>query len=154
MGNNVKIKWPNDIIAGDKKIAGILLESKQSPNGIAYIIGMGINCNQQTFSRDLQAIATSILIETGSRCDRTGLIRRLLVCVEHWLGTARDNGQQIIDSWSRLSTQLGQRITVLFDGHRFTGTCTGIDPEKGLIVQLDSGAIRFFPAAQTSIVKQ
>ena len=46
IGNQAKIKWPNDIILNGKKVAGILLESKKDNGNITYIIGIGINCHQ------------------------------------------------------------------------------------------------------------
>ncbi|MFA5554150.1 MAG: biotin--[acetyl-CoA-carboxylase] ligase [Phycisphaerae bacterium] len=146
-----KIKWPNDIFLNGKKIAGILLESKQTGFGTAHIVGIGINCHQKTFPAEIKDIATSIDIETKSICDRIILTKRLLSSIEQWLDTARKKPQQVIKSWENLSLLLGQRITVVHNKKRFSGTCTGIDPQKGLILQLDSGGIQFFPAEQTSI---
>ena len=53
----------------------------------------------------------------------------------------------------RLSTQLGQRVTLAYRQKQFTGNCIGVDPEKGLILQLDRGGVRIFDAAHTHIVK-
>ena len=66
---------------------------------------------------------------------------------------AERNGKQVTQTWSRLSTQLGQRVTLSCNRKRFTGNCIGVDPEKGLILQLDRGGIRMFDAAHTSVVK-
>ncbi|MGD9109822.1 MAG: biotin--[acetyl-CoA-carboxylase] ligase [Phycisphaerales bacterium] len=153
IGPAAKIKWPNDIILNDKKVAGILLESRQTGDITAYILGVGINCHQKEFDSELCDIATSIDIEAGSVCDRVVLIRRLLSCIEHWLIIAKKNAQQVIDTWGNLSLLLGQRTTILYNKKKFTGTCSGIDPEKGLILQLDSGRPGFFHAEHTSIVR-
>jgi len=59
----------------------------------------------------------------------------------------------IIDTWRQLSTQLGQRVTLSCDGRTSTGNCIGVDPEKGLILQLDRGGVRMFDAAHTHIVR-
>jgi biotin-(acetyl-CoA carboxylase) ligase len=64
----------------------------------------------------------------------------------------KDSGE-VIRRWKRLSVLLGQRLTVIFKGREFTGNCIGIDPEKGLIVQLDRGGVRMFDAAHTTIAK-
>ena len=146
-----KIKWPNDIILNGKKTAGILLES--GPFKSTYILGIGINCHQETFPKELEKIATSIDIETGAKCDRTAIIKRLLSSLDHWLETAKKNPQKIIESWQDLSIQLGHRITVIYNNRKFTGNCVGIDPQKGLILQLDTGTRRFFYAAHTTIAK-
>ena len=66
---------------------------------------------------------------------------------------AERNKRQVIETWSRLSTQLGKRVALSYDGKRFTGNCIGVDPESGLILQLDRGGIRMFDAAHTHIIK-
>ena len=153
--SQAKIKWPNDIMLNGKKVAGILLEAKPQKNGKIFVVGIGINCHQQKkdFPAELQQTATSIDIESHSIADRIHLAKRLLGSIDHWLEAAEQNKQQVIDRWRSLSIQLGHRVTLLFDGKKFTGNCTGIDPEKGLILHLDSGAIRMFDAAHTTISK-
>jgi BirA family biotin operon repressor/biotin-[acetyl-CoA-carboxylase] ligase len=153
--SRAKIKWPNDILLNGKKVAGILLEAKPHKNGKTFIIGIGINCHQQKsdFPAELQQTATSIDIESHAITDRIHLAKRLIGSIDHWLEAAEQNKQQVLDRWRSLSIQLGHRVTLLFDGKKFTGNCTGIDPEKGLILHLDSGGIRMFDAAHTSISK-
>jgi BirA family biotin operon repressor/biotin-[acetyl-CoA-carboxylase] ligase len=155
IGRKAKIKWPNDIILNGKKVAGILLETKKLKSHTAFILGIGINCNQKVsdFPHQLQQTATSIDIETAATTDRITLAKRLLICLEHRLAIAEKNGEKIIEKWNRLSTQLHHRITVVFNSRKFSGTCIGVDPEKGIIVQLDTGAVRMFAAAHSSIDK-
>jgi BirA family biotin operon repressor/biotin-[acetyl-CoA-carboxylase] ligase len=173
-----KIKWPNDIMLNGKKVAGILLETKSrsassvqrsefavrsTQNAVRkdsrgeriYVVGIGINCHQtkESFPKELQQSATSIDAESNSISDRILLARRLLSSIDSWLSVAEKNGKDVIDRWRQLSIQLGQRISVLYNGNEFTGHCVGIDPEKGLILQLDTGGVRMFDAAHTSIVK-
>jgi BirA family biotin operon repressor/biotin-[acetyl-CoA-carboxylase] ligase len=153
--SHAKIKWPNDIILNGKKVAGIMVESKKISGGTSYIIGIGINCHQKktSFAKELQTTATSIDIESRSICDRISLAKRLLSSLDHWLEEAENKSKKIIGRWRKLSTLLNQRITVIYNGKRFTGNCIGIDPEKGLILQLDRGGVRFFHAAHTTIAK-
>ncbi len=172
-GCRAGIKWPNDIVLDGKKVAGILLESKakkslkcevssvktpnfklQTSNSIS-IIGIGINCHQtrESFPLELRATATSLDLVSGTRCLRVTVGKRVLTSLDHWLRVAERNPKQIIETWSRLSTQLGQRVTVSCNQRRFTGNCIGVDPEKGLILQLDRGGVRMFDAAHTHIVK-
>ena len=153
IGNNAKIKWPNDIILSGKKIAGILLESKTYKTHTAYVIGIGINCHQTNLHPELQKTATSIDIETGSLTDRISLAKRLLSSLEHRLETADKKAAKVIDKWQQLSIQLHHRVSLIHNRRKFSGNCTGIDPEKGLILQLDAGLVRFFDAAHTTIAK-
>jgi BirA family biotin operon repressor/biotin-[acetyl-CoA-carboxylase] ligase len=150
-----KIKWPNDIILNNKKVAGILVESKKAGKNTSYVIGIGINCHQAKidFPAELRKTATSIDIETGGAIDRTSLIKRLLVSIEASLEIAEQKKDEIIEDWRRLSTQLGQRVSLVYNKRKFAGNCIGIDPENGLILQLDTGGIRMFHAAQTTVAK-
>jgi BirA family biotin operon repressor/biotin-[acetyl-CoA-carboxylase] ligase len=152
--SHARIKWPNDIMLNGKKVAGILLEFK--PDSRVCIVGIGINCHQKTdsFGAELQPIATSIDIETNSVTDRISLARRLLTTIDHWLELAGRSGDKVIDEWQNLSIQLGHRVKLIYNGRQFAGNCIGIDPEKGLILQLDTGGIRMFDAAHSSIAKQ
>ena len=153
--SEAKIKWPNDIILNGKKVAGIMVETKKDKGHLACILGIGINCHQKkhSFPQELRPIATSIDLESRSIVDRTSLAKRLLTSMDHWLKVAEKNSQEVIDRWRQLSIQLNQRITVIYNGQKFTGNCIGIDPEKGLILQLDTGGVRMFDAAHTAIVK-
>ena len=100
-GHRAQIKWPNDILLNGKKIAGILVEGRgqktgqssdiRPPSSAVYVVGIGINCHQsrESFPPELQDIATSIGIESGSRCDRTTLARRVLTSLDIWLAAAQ-----------------------------------------------------------------
>jgi BirA family biotin operon repressor/biotin-[acetyl-CoA-carboxylase] ligase len=159
-----KIKWPNDIILNDKKVAGILVESKKvgpsttlrAGKHTAYIIGIGINCHQrkENFQAELKRTATSIDIETGGITDRISLAKRLLTSVDHWLTVAEKDEKKVLERWQKLSTQLNHRVALIYNRKRFVGNCIGIDPQQGLILQLDTGGIRMFNAAHTNIVKE
>ncbi len=150
-----KIKWPNDIILSGKKVAGILFESKVIDGSNVYVLGIGINCHQKeiSFPTELQQTATSIDIESHSVVDRNSLAKRLLTCLDHWLEVAQKDSNRVTNQWRKLSIQLGHRVTLLYNRRKFNGNCIGIDPEKGLILQLETGARKFFDAARTSIVK-
>ena len=154
-GTEAKIKWPNDIILNGKKVAGILLESKKDRSSNICILGIGINCHQkiESFPPELQSLATSIDIESQTACDRIVLSKRLLISLDYWLEAASQRSQIVIDRWRKLSVQLGHRVILSFNGTKFTGNCIGIDPEKGLIIQLDTGGVRMFDAAHTTVNK-
>jgi BirA family biotin operon repressor/biotin-[acetyl-CoA-carboxylase] ligase len=153
--SQLKIKWPNDIMLNGRKLAGILLEAKLDNSRNTFIVGIGINCHQKKkdFPGELKQTATSIDIESHSIVDRIGLAKRLLSSFDYWLDLAYINKKEVTDRWRELSIQLGHRVTLLFNGKKFTGNCIGIDPEKGLILQLETGGIRMFNAAHTLIVK-
>ena len=154
-GSEAKIKWPNDIILKGKKVAGILLESKSNIDGGTYVLGIGINCHQKRdcLPPELQPIATSIDIESKSTVDRISLAKRLLTSIEYWLEIAAKTSEKVTERWRQLSIQLNHRVKLIYNGKEFSGNCIGVEPEKGLILQLDIGGVRMFEATHTTIIK-
>jgi len=75
----IKIKWPNDIYWGDKKVCGILLESHPRFSDV-LVLGFGLNVNiaMAEFPAELSSIATSVVAETGKRCALTAVLRTIL----------------------------------------------------------------------------
>ncbi len=153
--SQARIKWPNDIMLNSRKVAGILLESRFAYGGNTFIVGVGINCHQKkdSFPEDLQSTATSIDMESGSICDRVSIAKRLLVSMDYWLDIGGRESEEVIERWRSLSIQLGHRVRLICDGREFAGNCIGVDPEKGLILQLDTGGVRMFDALHSSILK-
>lgn len=145
-----KIKWPNDILLNDKKVAGILVEKQN-----CFIIGIGINCHQQQkdFAGELYDIATSVDIQSGAACDRNRIAKRLLVSLDNVLSQTKNNPDDIIERWKSRSILLGRQITVETDGSQFTGNCIGVEPTEGLIIQLQRGGVKIFNAASTTIIQ-
>lgn len=160
-GLNAGIKWPNDVLAAGKKLAGILVEKRSVGGRMCYVVGVGINCNQDAGAfegQPLRAPATSVRMETGNPIDRTGLVCALMAAMEEWLGkamadTSHPTENPVVRRWTQLSTLLGRHVTVECDNDHFSGYCRGMDPSEGLIVQLDSGGVRAFAAGCTSLVR-
>jgi BirA family biotin operon repressor/biotin-[acetyl-CoA-carboxylase] ligase len=130
-------------------------QAKTNGSKNTCIIGVGINCHQkkESFPLELQLIATSIDMERHSVIDRILLAKRLLTSMESWLEVADQKSEEVIDQWHNLNIQLGNRVKLIYNGREFSGNCIGVDPEKGLILQLDIGGVRMFDACHTSIAK-
>ncbi len=155
-GLDAKIKWPNDVMVKGKKIAGILLESRIHNDSSDYVAGIGINCHQQKDffeESEPQMPATSIDIETGGLVERNLLASALPGSIYKWAETAEGGSETVVAKWRQMSSQLGHRITVLYNQKHFTGNCIGLDPAEGLILQLEHGGVRMFDAAHTTIIK-
>jgi BirA family biotin operon repressor/biotin-[acetyl-CoA-carboxylase] ligase len=153
---DARLKWPNDIIIKGKKVAGILLESRLADGRSDYVIGVGINCHQQQdFFRGhkFRMPAASIDIQSNATVNRNLLAAELLVSLDEWLTTAQTDSEMLIDTWSGMSSQLGHHVTVEYNRQQFNGNCIGVDPARGLILQLDDGGVRMFDAAHTTIIK-
>lgn len=78
-GEEVLIKWPNDILLNKKKVAGVLAESQWEGTSLkGSVIGMGINLNQVSFEEEISHKATSLALETGNMIDKKSLLWNLL----------------------------------------------------------------------------
>ena len=77
-GLTARIKWPNDIWVGERKLCGILCEMQILAGSPAVICGLGINVNQRTFPPELESIATSMTLCAGEPFDRDTVLKRFL----------------------------------------------------------------------------
>ncbi|RKY08715.1 MAG: biotin--[acetyl-CoA-carboxylase] ligase [Planctomycetota bacterium] len=157
LGREAKIKWPNDIFLNGRKVAGLLVESRPGRGVVDYVLGIGINCHQDRAffeNAQLDNPATSLDIETNSTVDRNTLACDLLNTLDRRLNVMQTDTDSIIAGWKAAAGLLGHHVVVEHNRRRFAGNCTGIDPARGMVLQLDSGGVRAFPAAQTTILKQ
>jgi BirA family transcriptional regulator, biotin operon repressor / biotin---[acetyl-CoA-carboxylase] ligase len=77
-GINTDIKWPNDLLSGERKICGILAEAIETPAGRAVVLGIGINLTPQAFPEELKTVATSVWEATGRQPERETILAALL----------------------------------------------------------------------------
>jgi len=153
-GLHCVIDWPNDLLIADRKVAGVLVESRKSAQGTAvYVMGVGINCLQHRghFPEEIAGRATSLDIESVSPISRQLVIRRLLERMEEWF--AASNGWTNADlraAWLARALPLGRRVSLVHQGQTHRGSIIDLDPVAGLVVQLDSGGVRMFAAADTT----
>lgn len=139
-GVECKIKWVNDIYAGDKKLCGILTEASVNveQGGLEYaIVGIGINVQNVTFPKAVADIATSIRLETGENVSRSLLAAEVLNCLEEKLDNITD--KSFIEEYRRRSNLMGKRITVTQGENVYEAVCTGIDEYGRLLIKLDNG---------------
>ncbi|MCP4449945.1 MAG: biotin--[acetyl-CoA-carboxylase] ligase [Planctomycetes bacterium] len=155
IGPMARIKWPNDILIGARKVCGILLESRQWPSHQAFILGLGINCHQarEDFPQAIRPIATSLDMVSKTRTDRTRLARRVFSSLDLWLRLASHNVNDVVAAWEKSCMLVGQRLSITYKNRPYHGHCIGVDPQQGLILQLDQGVVRMFDAAHSSITK-
>ena len=147
-GLQTRIKWPNDILAGGKKIAGILAEISTELDSINYmVVGLGLNVNvpQGALPEELRGIATSVLIETGREFSRAQLLKAILRDFERRYGAARRDGfQSALKRWRELSDVIGKNIRVETAGETVKGTVVELDRDGALVLRDSRGAVRRF----------
>jgi BirA family transcriptional regulator, biotin operon repressor / biotin---[acetyl-CoA-carboxylase] ligase len=148
--NPAKLKWPNDLLLNEKKIAGVLCEYHASKVP-TVIIGIGINVNHTQFPAEINDIATSLKLETGLETNRTTLIRQLLKQLDFQYSELKNNKvQALIDNWTLHSDLFGKSININKGDQSITGKAIRLDPlgrlvilnKSGKEIALDSGEVR------------
>jgi len=130
-GVQAGMKWPNDLLVGERKLAGVLAEAA----GDALVVGIGVNVEWHDVPDDLTAIATACNLEGGRPVERRDLLDGFLSHYSHRLGDLRRARR---DYEARLLT-LGRRVRVERSGDELTGTAVGIDADGRLMVARDDG---------------
>lgn len=135
------LKWPNDVLIGDRKVCGILAERVDSPIGSAAVVGIGINVS--TTADELPVpTATSLALE-GALVDRTGLLLDVLSSLQSLQSLWAANG----NAWLRAAygsacATLGQNVRVDLPGDvQVTGTAREIDADGRLVVATADGMV-------------
>lgn len=137
------LKWPNDVLVGERKLAGILVERIERPQGAVAVVGVGLNVSLTEDELPVPA-ATSLAIEGASTTDRTVVLREVLRSLEalflQWRADAGDPTLGLVDSYVRRCATLGLEVRVdLPDGERLVGVAAGIDTDGRLEVRTPEG---------------
>ena len=137
------LKWPNDVLVGGRKLAGILAE--QSPDGTAVVIGTGLNVAIPASALPDSPAglpATSLLVE-GATVSRAELLLAVLDEMERWYRAFRADpdpaASGLLDAYRLVCTTLGQQVEVTLPGGRvLAGLATDVDAEGRLLVGRDA----------------
>lgn len=149
----VRVKWPNDVLADGRKIAGLLLESGPAePSGVWLAVGVGINL--VSAPDDAERPATSVAGE-GGRLDAEDAARKLAAAFARWSAIWRRNGfAPLRDAWLARAYGLGERCEVRLDNETLSGVFADLEPDGSLRLDLPGGGRRlvsagdvFFPSA-------
>jgi BirA family biotin operon repressor/biotin-[acetyl-CoA-carboxylase] ligase len=143
---DVGIKWPNDILIGNKKVCGILTEVNASINKVNYVVvGIGIDMNVDVplFPPDLQKGATSLKNELDTEINGAILVQKFLLNLEKLYNQFTDGKfPDILNEWRFLSKTIGSKVEVRTRGKTIRGDAVGINKDGILILELDDGSLR------------
>jgi BirA family transcriptional regulator, biotin operon repressor / biotin---[acetyl-CoA-carboxylase] ligase len=132
------LRWPNDIMIGGKKAAGILAQLIEP----AAVAGIGINVNHEQLPAELAEEATSLRQESGREQSREQLLIELLPAIDRYVSLLAERGPDpILDLFSRRSSYAsGKRVTVQQGDSVFSGTTAGLNDAGFLVVRKDDGS--------------
>ncbi len=153
-GLEATIKWPNDVLIGEKKISGTLTELSADFDGIRHIVcGVGINVNQTSpdFVDELQQKATSLRIEKGETIDRLQLFAEFIdAMIECYIHFKAEGIAPFIDEYTKYSACLGKSVSIIGEKETLFGTVSGFD-ENGILLLDDGTEIRRIMAGEVSL---
>lgn len=141
LGFSARIKWPNDIIIGNRKLCGILTEMSVEDNAVSFaVVGIGINVNNSAFPQEIENKATSLYIESGEACDRNEIIAALTKQLEQVYDEFVMGGFQAIrEEYVSLCATIGREIKAEVRGKTIIGEAVDIADDGSLIVKTDFG---------------
>lgn len=150
----IKIKWPNDILWGDKKLCGILIEILAESNANAQvIIGIGLNVNSDTRNNPLpDKVWCSLFEMLGNSLDRNVLISCVLEKLMLYIKRLLEHGLLVfINEWNDYDYLVGKQITVTQATMQFNGVACGIDETGLLIIEELDGQRHFLSSGDTTL---
>jgi len=136
------IKWPNDLMAGEAKLGGILVETRLQGAASLAVVGIGINCRVDPLrarrARRRVAFLEELLVPLPSR---NAMIERIGLALLEALDAFEKRGfESLREEWLALHAHAGRRLRVrLADGRTLTGVAAGLDGDGGLQLRTRSG---------------
>jgi len=145
------LKWPNDVLVGQKKIAGILLELVGDPADVCHVVlGVGINVNMQS-TDEVDQQWTSMRLESGKAFDRNHLVAQLGMMLQRYLARHQAGGFSAIQAeWEQNHLWQGRDVSLIAGANQIDGEVLGIDSQGALRLKVD-GVEKVFSGGELSL---
>jgi len=146
------LKWPNDVLCGGRKLAGVLVEAMTVGARVeAVIVGVGLNVHTRAFPSELASVATSVaLAAPGRELDRASLLAAVLASLDRDLHVVLARGLGLVrDRLEEADGLRGRRVRNDGGGE---GVGLGIDDDGRLVVRQDDGSIARWVAGEVHII--
>lgn len=139
------VKWPNDLLLGGKKLAGVLSEASAVESRLDWVVvGVGLNVNfDPALYPEIAATATSLQAELGREVSRLGLLRTFLEELEagyRYLAPAAGGHDRLWEEWKGRLDTLGRQVTVTEGDRRVSGLAEDVLPDGSLVLRRDDGS--------------
>ena len=150
--SNIGLKWPNDLLADGRKIAGILLELVGDPADMCHVvIGVGVNVNMRSTEMPIEQAWTSVLLQSGQAADRNELLADLQFGLDEYLAQhARDGFSALRDEWEANHLWQGAQVSLIAGSQQIEGVVLGVDGSGALRLRV-SGEERTFSGGELSL---
>ncbi|MFC2003300.1 biotin--[acetyl-CoA-carboxylase] ligase [Chloroflexota bacterium] len=151
-GLKPRVKWPNDILIGDKKVCGVLIESRVRGNVVDYsIIGIGVNVNLAPSDlNEVLPAATSLSVELGREVSRLEILRSLLVEMER-LYLSLLAGGPVYEEWRDRLMTLGRRVSITWGKTKHEGVAESVARDGSLLLRHEDGRMTKIVAGDVTL---
>lgn len=148
-----RIKWPNDVIVGRKKLVGILTEMSTDLDRVEYIVtGIGINVGHTSFPEEIAHKATSILLETGRHIDKNAFLAAVLNHLEEELVSNHYTlGGQSAAEYQSLCATIGRQVTFRRGNRNISGMAVSVNDSGELEVMLSNGTVATVNSGEVTV---
>ncbi len=142
--NGAGLKWPNDVLVGRRKLAGVLLELTGDPADVCHVvIGIGINVNMQD-SEEVDQSWTSMRLEVGRALDRNQVVNNLNLELSAYLAAHREKGfGAFLAEWESNHLWQGEPVTLMAGSSVIEGVVMGVDTAGALRLKVDDDVKTF-----------
>ena len=150
-GLAAQVKWPNDVLVGGRKVAGILTEcSSDTARGMFAVVGIGVNVNHEAMPAELADRAASLRQCAGRAFDRSALATAIVTELAARLPDLDASFSSILAEAAQRSAILGKWIRLDAAGAVFEGHAESLDAEGNLLLRLADGSLRTMTAGEVS----
>lgn len=139
-GLKPQIKWPNDVLIGEKKVCGILIENDIRKNILKHmVIGIGINVNLQVDQHpEIASIATSLSDQLSRQVPRAEVLRAVLVEMDR-LYADLPNGERLLNQWKNNLVTIGLQVQINMGNQIYTGLAESVTDNGSLMIREKDG---------------
>ncbi|MVB09427.1 Bifunctional ligase/repressor BirA [Caprobacter fermentans] len=151
-GCDARIKWPNDVVIGSKKVCGILTEMTAEVDRIEFVaVGIGVNVNNTAFPESLREKAISIRMAGGKPLRRVSLLQEILIQFETLLKQNAEADPAFWEEYKSLCVSLDRQVEFTRRGAQVKGVAADISSGGELIVELEDGTRETVTAGEVSV---
>jgi BirA family transcriptional regulator, biotin operon repressor / biotin---[acetyl-CoA-carboxylase] ligase len=146
------IKWPNDVLIGGRKVAGILIDTHIGGAGDGYaLVGVGINVSLEPSQYDeIREIATSLAAESSDRISREIVVAAFLNRFERLYAAAAVD-DSVYEAWRARLETLGRQVSVQFGDHVDEGVAEDVDSDGDLVLRRTDGTLVTISAGDVTL---
>jgi BirA family biotin operon repressor/biotin-[acetyl-CoA-carboxylase] ligase len=157
-GLSPAVKWPNDILIGGKKVAGILTELSAELDRVNYVIlgiGVDVNLSQGDFPPELRRLATSLSNELGRPCDRAELAAEILRELDRdYARVCRGEFEAVAVEWEARCATLGREVLITVGDRQVRGWAEALDASGALLLRTQHGHLERIIGGDVTLARE